>query len=131
MMRILLDTHILLWALSDSQRLSKPVRGMLESRENQIFFSAVSIWEIAIKAQVLRIEFGVAPEDIARAARETSFVELPVSAKHAAGVAQLPMHHRDPFDRLLISQAIAEPARLLTVDKTLVAYSEDLVQLVR
>ena len=129
-MRLLLDTHVLLWALSDSKRLPAETRDLIASADNEILFSAASIWEIAIKAQLARAEFGVDPETIIDAARETGFTELAVSAQHAAGVAKLPLHHKDPFDRMLISQALTEPARLLTADRTLGAYSKDLVALI-
>ena len=92
-------------------------------------FSAASIWEIAIKSQLKRIDFGSSPEAIARAALESGFDELPVRAAHAALTGQLPAHHRDPFDRLLVAQAIVEPARLLTVDSALKPYSELVVVL--
>jgi len=104
-------------------------RGILDPC-NQILFSAASIWEIAIKAQLLRAEFGVDTATIIGAARETRFTELAISAEHAAAVAALPPHHKDPFDRLLVAQAFTEPARLLTADKALAAYSNDLVWLV-
>lgn len=126
-MRLLLDTHILLWALADPRRLPKPAVEAIESGENEVLFSAASIWEIAIKSQVLRADFGVDAATIIGAARETRFSELAISAEHAAAVAALPTHHKDPFDRLLIAQAITEPARLVTADKALAAYSNDLV----
>ena len=129
-MRLLLDTHVLLWALSDSKRLPAETRDLIASADNEILFSAASIWEIAIKEQLLRAQFGMDAETIIDAARETGFTELAVSAQHAAGVAKLPLHHKDPFDRMLISQALTEPARLLTADRTLGAYSKDLVALI-
>jgi len=128
-MRLLLDTHILLWALAEPRRLSKAVVEAIEAGENEVLFSAASIWEIAIKSEVLRAEFGVDAVAIIGAARETRFTELAISAEHAAAVAALPPHHKDPFDRLLIAQAITEPARLVTADKALAAYSDDLVWL--
>jgi len=129
-MRLLLDTHILLWSLADPRRLPEPAREAIEAGENEILFSAASIWEIAIKSQVLRIEFGVDASTIIHAAREMRFDELAISAAHAAAVAALPPHHNDPFDRLLIGQALTEPARLVTADKSLAAYSNDLVWLI-
>src|SRR3982751_3962412 len=128
-MRLLLDTHILLWSLADPRRLSEAARDAIEADENEVLFSAVSIWEIAIKAEALRAEFGVDTATIIGAARESRFDELPLTAGHAAAAALLP-HHKDPFDRLLVSQALTEPARLLTADKALAAYSNDLVWLV-
>jgi PIN domain nuclease of toxin-antitoxin system len=129
-MRFLLDTHVLLWALASPKRLPKPIFDLLETTGNDILFSSASIWEIAIKAQLLRAEFGVDAATIIDAARETRFTELAVSAQHAANVANLPLHHKDPFDRMLISQAISEPARLITADRALSAYSKDLVTLI-
>ncbi|HEX5124406.1 MAG TPA: type II toxin-antitoxin system VapC family toxin [Rhodanobacteraceae bacterium] len=128
-MRLLLDTHILLWSLADPARLPGSAREAIEAGENEVLFSAASIWEIAIKSQVLRVEFGVDAASIIDAARETRFTELAISAEHAAAVAPLPPHHKDPFDRLLIAQALTEPARLVTADKALAAYSNDLVWL--
>ena len=128
-MRLLLDTHILLWALADPRRLTDSVRDALEA-DNEVLFSAASVWEIAIKSQVLRAEFGVDATAIIEAALETRFNELAISPEHAAAVAALPPHHRDPFDRLLVAQAFTEPARLVTADKALAAYSKDLVWLV-
>jgi len=122
-MRILLDTHILLWALAEPKKLSKETRAHLEDSEAEILFSAASIWEIAIKAQIGRITFSARPDEIAQAAIGSGFLELPVRAAAAALVAQLPLHHRDPFDRLLIAQAMSEPAIFCTVDKGLAPYS--------
>jgi PIN domain nuclease of toxin-antitoxin system len=129
-MRLLLDTHILLWSLADPRRLGEAARDAIEADDNEVLFSAVSIWEIAIKAEALRAEFGVDTATIIGAARESRFDELPVTAEHAAAVAALPPHHKDPFDRLLVAQALTEPARLLTADKALAAYSNDLVWLI-
>ncbi len=128
-MRLLLDTHVLLWALGDPDRLDNETRGLLEDPANEVLFSAASIWEIAIKAGLQRADFAVRPGQVAREARLTGFVELPVSADAAARVTALPLHHRDPFDRLLVAQAMAEPARLYTADPLLPPYSE-LVQLI-
>lgn len=128
-MRILLDTHLLLWALGDPAKLPAAARTGILDPANEILFSAASIWEIAIKAELGRADFGTNPEDIARAAVESGIDELPVRAQHAALTARLPRHHRDPFDRLLVAQAMSEPARLLTVDAALKPYSELVVVL--
>ncbi|MDP2265746.1 MAG: type II toxin-antitoxin system VapC family toxin [Thiobacillus sp.] len=128
-MVVLLDTHILLWALDAPERLPQDVVAQLESPETTVYFSAASILEIAIKTALGKIDFHYSPEDIAQAAKDTGFVELPVSAAHGAKVAHLPLHHRDPFDRLLIAQVLLLPAQLLTADAALVPYSE-LVRLV-
>ena len=89
-----------------------------------MYFSAASIWEVAIKSALGKVSFRWSPNEIADGARMTGFVEIPISSEHAAGVARLPMHHTDPFDRLLVAQALAMPARLVTADAALVAYSE-------
>ncbi len=123
-MRLLLDTHVLLWALAEPERLSPRVREWLVSPANEVLFSAANIWEIAIKAQIGRLSLSVTVEEIVEAALASGFRELPIRAAHAAAVYRLPLHHRDPFDRILIAQAITEPARLLTVDATLARYSE-------
>lgn len=129
-MRLLLDTHVLLWALATPERLGPDVRAVLEEPENEVLFSAASLWEIAIKARLGRPDFAFDPGQVFRAALDTGFVELPVRAAAAMLVAGLPRHHRDPFDHLLIAQAMAEPARLYTADPLLPPYSE-LVVLVR
>lgn len=123
-MRILLDTHVLIWAVADSERLSPVVAEALQDTANDILFSAASIWEIAIKYRLKQPRFVHEPNDIARVALETGFVELPVRAAVAATVAALPLHHRDPFDRLLVAQALAEPAVLYTADAQLEPYSD-------
>jgi PIN domain nuclease of toxin-antitoxin system len=123
-MRLLLDTHVLLWALGEPARLDARTRALLEDPTHEVLFSAASIWEIAIKARLGRADFAVRPEEIARAARDTGFTELPVRADAAAQVVDLPLHHRDPFDRLLVAQAMVEPMRLYTADPLLPPYSE-------
>ena len=125
-MRLLLDTHIFLWAVQGNAALKPRVRRMMEEAE-QIYVSAASIWEIAIKARLGKIEASAV--DLVEAIEESGFLELPVRALHAVRVAELPLHHTDPFDRLLVSQAMAEPLRLLTVDSVLRQYG-DLVTLV-
>ena len=120
-MRILLDTHVLLWALAEPDKLAPGTRERLERPDSEVLFSAASIWEIAIKSQIGR--FAAKPGEIAEAAVESGFTELPVRADAAALVSTLPLHHRAPFDRLLIAQAIAEPAGFCTVDRMLRRYA--------
>ena len=120
-MRLLLDTHLFRWAMADDDRLPTEARElMLEADEVSV--SAASIWEIAIKARIgkLKVDAGYLVETL----EAGGFVELPVTARHAAGVTHLPGHHTDPFDRLLIAQATAEPLILLTVDRQLAAYGD-------
>jgi len=123
-MRLLLDTHVLLWALSVPKHLSKKARSEIENPANDVMFSAASIWEIAIKWALNRSDFRVTPNEIVAAAIESGLRELPVRSTAAAHVATLPVHHRDPFDRLLVAQAVTEPAILYTADPQLEIYSE-------
>ncbi|MGF1616025.1 MAG: type II toxin-antitoxin system VapC family toxin [Gammaproteobacteria bacterium] len=123
-MRLLLDTHILLWALDTPERLPLALRNRLESPETEVFFSAASIWEVAIKSALGRVSFRYSPDEIAEGARVTGFIELPIYSEHAAQVVRLPLHHNDPFDRLLVAQALMMPAKLVTADAALAPYSE-------
>jgi PIN domain nuclease of toxin-antitoxin system len=127
--RLLLDTHILLWALIEPTKLTEELRALLEDPEHDILFSAASIWEMAIKASLGRADFRVSVETIVEAARTSGFVELPVRSTAAQRVATLPHHHRDPFDRLLVAQALTEPAVLYTADAQLEAYSQLVVRM--
>src|SRR5438067_13836350 len=126
-MRILLDTHILIWALTTPERLDPRARAATLDAENEVLFSAASICEIAIKAALRRAYFVARPEIVAQEVLDIGFAELPVRATTAARVADLPLLHRDPFDRLLIAQAIEQPAALYTADDILTGYT-DLVQ---
>lgn len=123
-MRLLLDTHVLLWALGAPERLGTALRTAIKDPDNDIMFSAVSIWEIAIKSALRKDDFQVESAEIVAAALESGFMELPVRSSAAVQVAKLPAHHRDPFDRLLIAQAIIEPATFYTADAQLEIYSE-------
>jgi PIN domain nuclease of toxin-antitoxin system len=125
-MRILLDTHLYLWWLSDHPSLSQEARIRIAEADH-IYISSASIWELAIKASLGKIVIDV-DECVARISLE-HFIELPVRARHAAAVRELPLHHNDPFDRLLVAQAICEPFRLLTHDVQLAPYS-DLIDIV-
>jgi PIN domain nuclease of toxin-antitoxin system len=115
--------------LGDPAKLPKPARLAILDPANDVLFSAASIWEIAIKVELGRADFVASPEEIARVAVESGIDELPVRAQHAALTARLPRHHRDPFDRFLVAQAMSEPARLLTVDAALKPYSDLVVVL--
>jgi PIN domain nuclease of toxin-antitoxin system len=126
---VLLDTNILLCALIAPQRLETEIQTQLSDAENTVYFSAASIWEIAIKSSLNKANFNFSPQDIYRLAIETGFSELAVQAPHTFAVASMAWHHRDPFDRLLIAQALSLPAYLLTSDNVLEQYSE-LVQLI-
>ena len=121
-MRLLLDTHILLWAVGMSARLSAATRQRLEAPDNEVYYSAANLWEIAIKSSLRRTDFQVDPERLLAALPAMDFTELAITARHAAAVARLPPLHRDPFDRLLIAQSQVEPMILLTNDELLVQY---------
>ena len=118
-MRLLLDTHVFLWAVSADRRLKPAARDYL-SRADAVYVSAASIWEIAIKSRLGKIEAD--PVALTDAIEQSGLQELPISARHAAAVSTLPLHHADPFDRLLLAQAFMEPLRLVTADKALSAY---------
>lgn len=119
-MNLLLDTQIYLWWLAKSPKLSKAANHEIRDAD-RVFISAASIWEIGIKhaAGKLRIDLGEV-----MAFDEDGFVELPILARHALAAAALPVHHRDPLDRMLVAQAMTEPMRLLSADRLLKAYSE-------
>ena len=121
-MNYLLDTHILLWTLVDPDKVPGPMRRLLEDRANRVWFSAVSIWEIAIKHSLGKDDFPIEPATIWKAARETGLEELAVTAEHAVGVDTLPWLNRDPFDRLLVAQARADGMQLLSMDPDIKAY---------
>jgi len=125
-MRLLLDTHIFLWCVNDDRRLTKAARALL-SGAAEIYVSSASIWEAAIKAKLGKLDVDV--DALVSSITDSGFMDLPVTAKHAAAVGKLPDVHADPFDRLLIAQALSEPLRFLTADKVLCRYS-DLVELV-
>jgi PIN domain nuclease of toxin-antitoxin system len=125
----LLDTNVLLAALLAPERLPPEVVAGLTDASNTVYFSAASIWEVAIKRSLNREDFDFSPEDIHRLALDTGFTELPVKGADCYPVASLPWHHRDPFDRLLVAQAQSLPAYLLTTDGVLNQYSELVVHL--
>jgi PIN domain nuclease of toxin-antitoxin system len=125
--RLLLDTHVALWAISGDRRLSKRARAAILDPGAEVFVSAVSLWEIAIKHALGRTGPNAMPVSASQASiwfAESGFGELAVTGAHAVAVERLPPLHSDPFDRLLVAQAIAEPMRLLTHDATLARYSE-------
>ena len=121
-MRLLLDTHILLWALSEPERLPDDLVDALTAPNCEVYVSAASIWEIAIKQALRRDDFTANPAEVSAALPIAGFRELPVRARHAAEVSALPPLHRDPFDRLLVAQARTEPLVLDTRDRRVVDY---------
>lgn len=125
----LLDTNILLAALLAPERLPEQVAANLTDPDNTVYFSSASIWEVAIKRSLNRANFDFNPEDIHQIALDTGFAELPVTGEHCYALVDFPWHHRDPFDRLLISQALSLPAYLLTTDGVMRQYSDLVVHL--
>jgi PIN domain nuclease of toxin-antitoxin system len=122
--RLLVDTHLLLWAAARSRRLPREARRLLEDPANEVFFSAASLWEIVIKAALRKAAFKVEVSALRPALAEMGFLELPVSGAHAERLASLPPIHRDPFDRMLVAQSLAEPLVLLTNDRMLAEYGD-------
>ncbi len=125
-MKLLLDTHIYLWWLIDSPALPKQAHQMIQDAD-QVFVSVVSFWEAGIKWRTGKLP--VSPEVMAEGIKENGLMTLPVNLAHTLQLSQLPDHHHDPFDRMLVAQAMAEPMFLVTSDRALGAYG-DLVRLV-
>lgn len=121
-MKLLLDTHLLLWAADSFERVPAGARALMADLENELLFSVVSIWEIAIKRGLNRPDFRVDARLLRRGLIDNGYVELPISGEHAVAVDTLPLIHRDPFDRLLIAQATVDGLVLLTSDVTLERY---------
>lgn len=121
-MKLLLDTHLLLWAAGQPDRLSPAARALLDDDDNQPLFSAASLWEIAIKHGLGREDFCVEPRLLRRGLLDNGWQELPVTGEHAVAIDSLPPIHKDPFDRILLAQAQVEGVALLTVDTRLSQY---------
>ena len=121
-MKLLLDTQLLLWAAGQPERLSAAARRQLNNASNELIFSAASIWEITIKNSLGRADFRVEPRILRRGLLDNGYVELPITSEHAVNVEGLPPLHKDPFDRLLIAQALVDGVTLLTTDTQLARY---------
>ncbi|AZE66684.1 PIN domain nuclease, a component of toxin-antitoxin system (PIN domain) [Pseudomonas synxantha] len=119
-MRLLLDTHILLWALNDDPRLSGKTRKLIENAAD-VYVSAATFWEMAIKVGVGKLSVDL--DEIREYCLESGFVELPITSEHAIAVKDLEHHHKDPFDRLIIATAMSEPMKLLTADPQVAQYT--------
>jgi PIN domain nuclease of toxin-antitoxin system len=124
-LRLLPDTHLLIWAAEESSKLPKEAADLIGRLENNRFFSAASIWEIAIKRGLGRADFLINPDELRLELLANGYVELSVTGVHGAAVAGLPMLHRDPFDRILVAQAMIEGVTLLTVDPVVAGYPGD------
>jgi PIN domain nuclease of toxin-antitoxin system len=121
-MKLLLDTHLLLWAAEGKRNLSKVARTLIADPENELLFSAASLWEIAIKHGLGRADFKVSTRLLRRGLLDNGYTELPIAGEHTVAVEDLPPIHKDPFDRLLVAQATVEGITLLTVDRLVAQY---------
>ena len=121
-MKLLLDTHLLIWAADGVERVPPNLRAVMTNPENQLLFSVVSLWEIAIKNGLNRPDFQVNARMLRRGLIDNGYIELPILSEHVLAVDSLPSFHKDPFDRLLIAQAKAEGITLLSNDATVLQY---------
>lgn len=125
----MLDTHILLWAAADT--LPKEAEGLLLDKDNTLYFSPASIWEIGIKKSLGRRDFNVDPEVLRRGLLDSQYQELPITSLHTLAVNDLPQIHKDPFDRILLAQAKSEGMHFLTADSVLRQYSGPVLYIAR
>lgn len=121
-MKLLLDTHLLLWAAGAPERLSAQARTLIDDIDNEPLFSSASLWEIAIKCSLGREDFRVDPRLLRRGLLDNGYLELPIDSRHAVAVNDLPAIHKDPFDRILIAQSMVEGILLLTHDALMSGY---------
>jgi PIN domain nuclease of toxin-antitoxin system len=121
-MKLLLDTHLLLWAAGEPKRLSVKARKLINDPESELFFSAASLWEIAIKRGLGRDDFKVDARLLRRGLLDNGYRELPIGSEHAVAIDSLPPIHKDPFDRMLVAQATVEGITLLTSDAMVAQY---------
>lgn len=128
-MNLLLDTHVALWAITDSPKLPPAARTLILSPKSAVWVSVASLWEIAIKHSLGRGDMPVSGQDAVRYFRDSGYRLLPVDAEHALAVETLPAHHQDPFDRMLVAQALVEPMRLMTRDPQVARYSDSIIRI--
>ncbi len=121
-MKLLLDTHVLLWAAGQPDQLSSAALALLADPDNDLMFSAASLWEIAIKRGLDRDDFRIDPSVLRRSLLDNGYTELPITSEHAVAVVGLPALHKDPFDRILVAQANVEGITLLTADALVARY---------
>lgn len=127
-MNLLLDTHVALWAITDSPRLTPQARELIESDRATLWVSTASLWEIAIKHSLARGDMPVSAHEAAGYFEASGYRLLSIEPEHAVAVESLPRHHQDPFDRLLVAQALVEPLRLLTHDPVVALYSDTIIK---
>ena len=121
-MKLLLDTHLLLWAAGEPQRLSRQARTLIDNPNNELLFSAASLWEVAIKRGLGRKDFKVDARLLRRGLLDNGYSELPIVSDHVVATESLPLIHKDPFDRILVAQATVEGVTLLTIDSVVSQY---------
>jgi PIN domain nuclease of toxin-antitoxin system len=121
-MKLLLDTHLLLWAAGEPGRLPAEARSLIDNPENELLFSAASLWEVVIKSGLGREDFKVDPRLLRRGLLDNGYGELPIMSDHVVAIDSLPSIHKDPFDRVLVAQATVEGITLLTTDSLLAQY---------
>lgn len=121
-MKLLLDTHLLLWSAGKPERLSTEARALIEALDNELFFSSASLWEVVIKRGLGRDDFKVDARLLRRGLLDNGYSELPIGSEHVVAIENLPAIHKDPFDRILVAQAQVEGITLLTADPTLAKY---------
>lgn len=121
-MKFLLDTQLLLWAANDSARLGSAARSIIEAPDNELFFSAASLWEITIKRSLGRADFQIDARVLRRGLLDNGYSELPITSEHAVAIESLPPIHKNPFDRILVAQATVEGISLLTADSLVAKY---------
>lgn len=122
-MKFLLDTHLLLWAAAEPRRLSKQARALIDNPDNDLLFSAASLWEVAIKRGLGREDFKVDARLLRRGLLDNGYLELPIISDHVVAIDSLPPIHKDPFDRILVAQATVEGVTLLTIDSVVAQYA--------
>ena len=121
-MKLLLDTHLLLWAAGEPKQLSKQARTLIDNPGNELLFSAASLWEVAIKRGLGREDFKVDARLLRRGLLDNGYSELPIISDHVVATESLPLIHKDPFDRVLVAQATVEGVTLLTTDSLVAQY---------
>jgi PIN domain nuclease of toxin-antitoxin system len=127
-LNLLLDTHVALWAITDSPKLQKKARELIQSPKTEVWISAASIWEISIKHSLGRGDMPISGQVAVGYFRDAGYRFLSVDIEHAAAIEDLAAHHHDPFDRILIAQAMVEPMRLMTHDPVVARYSDTIIE---
>ena len=126
-MKILLDTHAFIWFLEGSDRLSEKAKNAIESKTNSSYISIASLWEMAVKVSIGKMDMEMSFDDLNQLAYDNKITILPITFEHTKLISQLPFHHKDPFDRMIISQALVENMPILTIDNYFSAYTRNII----